>query len=54
MNVAIYLLSRGFDVWQWLCPKHLEAAKNAGWEVRSEKPGKPWLTCDWRFRGACS
>lgn len=51
--VRIYQLDRGYSVWGWLCPRHLELALQQGWEIKDTKPAPHELTCDWRNRGPC-
>ncbi len=42
----IYQLTRGFEVWCWLCSKCLKARKKAGWEVKTDKSPPYALECD--------
>lgn len=55
MSVRIYQLSRGFELWQWLCPKHLQLREMQGWEVKQDKDPPHELLCDLRVGpGKCS
>lgn len=42
----IVLLSRGFDVWCWLCARCLKAREKQGWEVRASKVPPRELPCE--------
>jgi hypothetical protein len=53
MNVRIITLDRGYSVVHWLCPKHVQAARDAGWDVKDSKSPPHELRCDWRNRGKC-
>lgn len=46
MNVAIYKLTKGFDVWVWCCTECLERRKAAGWDVLETRVAPHVLTCD--------
>lgn len=46
MTAAIYQLSRGFEVWVWLCTDHLAKRKRKGWEVKERREPPHPLTCD--------
>lgn len=45
MSVAIVQLSRGWEQWEWLCPKCLTAKKKQGWEEKAKKPPPHALRC---------
>jgi hypothetical protein len=45
-GVRIYQLSRGFELWCWLCPKCLAHKKANGWEVKADKDPPHPLACD--------
>ena len=52
-QVAIYRLNRAYEVWQWLCPKHLAARLDDGWDVKERKNPPHELRCDDINRGPC-
>lgn len=39
--VAIYQLAREFELWLWLCPRHIAARKGKGWAIRVRKLAPP-------------
>jgi hypothetical protein len=45
-TVRIFQLSKGFEVWFWLCPSCLEAKKADGWDVKASVAPPHNLTCD--------
>lgn len=46
-DVRIVQLSRGFELWFWLCPKCLKAKQRDGWELKESKnPPHDDLPCD--------
>lgn len=46
MTAAIYQLSRGYEIWTWLCEKHLKAKRAEGFEVKEKREPKHELKCD--------
>jgi hypothetical protein len=44
--VAIYLITRAYDLWCWLCPKHVAARTNEGWTVKQRKEPPHELACE--------
>ena len=45
MNVKIYQLDRGVEIYIWLCDKHVAKRKRAGWEVKGRKTVAWELAC---------
>lgn len=43
--VRIVQLSRGVEIWFWLCSEHLEQKEAQGWEVKDVKVPLHPLTC---------
>lgn len=45
-KVHIYSLDRAYQLWLWLCPRHLRARQAAGWTVKERKDPPHELLCD--------
>lgn len=45
-NVLIVRLDRGWSKWEWLCPRHIKAAKAKGWETMEKRKPPHDLPCD--------
>jgi hypothetical protein len=45
-DIGIYKITKGCDLWRWLCRKHLAARKDDGWSVQDRRKAQHGLTCD--------
>jgi hypothetical protein len=45
MKVGIFEMDRGFSWWIWLCQKHLDAMRAAGWVVKTRKRPPHEIDC---------
>ena len=43
---VIVKLTRAFDVWRWLCPRHIELARLKGWALKERREPPHALPCE--------